>query len=75
MKKLVYHVDINTVDGIVRLYFPSAQTRKLFCLTNRAIVAHCGRRPLLATKDDLSRARLNIERYTDFILIWDAFVK
>ena len=77
-KPKVYHVDVKIDNLVVRLYFPSAQMRKVFCLTHASVVIKSGRRPLIATDSDLQRTRLNIGYYSDladFIPIWDAFVK
>lgn len=78
----VYHVVVAISDahGKLRftLYFPSAQMRKQFCATHRAICAHVGRRPLIATTDDLARTRMNLAFYAplrDFVLIWDQQTK
>lgn len=74
----VYHVDVKIEDLTFRLYFPSSQMRKIFRMMNHQYVAHCGRRPLIATVDDLVRTRLNLAFYkelSDFVPVWDAFVK
>lgn len=78
MNQKVYHVDVQSQGQIVRLYFPSAQTRKLFCLMKPEIVYHCGKRPLMATKSDLARTRMNISHYHElknFLVIWDTFMQ
>lgn len=78
MKKHVYHVDVKVDTLSIRLYFPTAQVRKIFCLTHTGIVTKSGRRPLLATNDDLQRTRMNLEFYEslkDFVPVWDAFVR
>lgn len=78
----VYHVVVAISDahGKLRftLYFPSAQLRKQFCASHRAICAHIGRRPIIATPDDLIRTRMNLAFYAqlkDFVLIWDQQIK
>ena len=78
----VYHVVVTIDDTYgklrVRLFFPSAQMRKQFCLMHRAICSHVGRRPLIATTDDLERTRMNLAFYAplrDFVLIWDQQIK
>ena len=71
----VYHVDVKIEGLTFRLYFPSAQMRKLFCAMYRQHVVHCGRRPLIATSDDLTRTRLNLayyEVFKSFTPVWDA---
>lgn len=64
MKK-VYHVDVKIEDLTFRLYFPSAQMRKMFRLMHGDIVVRSGRRPLIATSSDLQRTRLNLAYYAD----------
>jgi hypothetical protein len=74
----VYHVDVKIEGLTFRLYFPSAQMRKIFRMMNQQHVTHCGRRPLIATADDLVRTRLNLAFYEElksFVPVWDAFVK
>lgn len=78
MKERVYHVDVRVSSTNVRLYFVSARMRKLFCLTHPQIVIRSGRRPLVATPDDLERTRLNMAYYPelkDFLVIWETFSK
>ena len=78
MKESVYYLDARISSTIMRLYFPSAQTRKLFAVAYPQFVIKCGRRPLIATTDDLTRTRMNIAHYPEiqsFLVIWDTFVK
>ena len=78
MMSKVYHVDVSIDNMRIRLYFPTAQARKVFCLTHKSVVAKSGRRPLVATNDDLQRTRMNLAYYkdlADFVPVWDVFVK
>lgn len=78
MKKRVYHVDVCVSQTNVRLYFSSARMRKVFCMMHPQIIIRSGRRPLLATADDLERTRMNIAYYTelkDFLVIWEAYTR
>jgi len=76
-----YHVVVEIVDdyGKLRfnLFFPSPQLRRLFCAMHPNECSHVGRRPLVATKSDLERTRMNLVHYPqfrDFIPFWDMFV-
>lgn len=76
MKSRVYHVDVCVSQTNVRLYFSSARMRKVFCMMHPQIIIRSGRRPLLATTNDLERTRLNIAHYPelkDFLVIWEAY--
>ena len=77
MKK-VYHADVKVEDLNIRLYFPTAQLRKMFCMMNAELEIRSGRRPLAMTMGDLNRTRMNLEFYSElrnFVPIWDAVVK
>ena len=78
MYSKVYHVDVLIADSFgnlnVRLYFPSAEMRRHFVATHKAIVRNSGRRPLDGTVDDINRTRLNLTFYSelrDFVYFFD----
>lgn len=76
----VYYVTVSVQHGAgaiqFRLYFPSAELRKQFCLTHKEILVRVGRRPIEAGPSDFERTRMNLVFYaqiSNFTAIWDAW--